>query len=103
MWALRIYQKNFTRASIIGGVVAIAAPGTAVTATDTSINVKLELKALAAAKVFAAKYSASPVSTAITEPLPGNNAYYDLLSYPSSVDNVEIITATILLSHRQRA
>ena len=50
-------------------------PGPAVTATDTSINVKLEVKtkadALAAAKVFAAKYSASPVSTAITESAAG--------------------------------
>ena len=63
-----------------------------------SINVSLEVKrkaaASAAAKVFAAKYSTSPVSTPITEPLPGGNAYYDLLAYPSSVDNVEIITAT---------
>jgi hypothetical protein len=90
--------SNFSRASITGGLVAIAVPGTAVTATDTSINVKLEVQPKATApgavKVFAAKYSASPVSTPITDPLPGGNAYYDLLAYPSSVDNVEIIAAT---------
>jgi hypothetical protein len=91
--------EDFSSAPITGGVAAVTAvPGTAVTATDASINVKLEVQPKAAAtgavKVFAAKYSASPVSTAITSPLPVSNAYYDLLAYPSSVDNVEAITAT---------
>ena len=93
--SLKVGFDNFSLASISGGLSGIVAPNTTKTITDPSINVQLLVKTNAGSgKVFAAKYAASPVASAVTSPLPGA-AYYDVLLYPSSVSSIEAVTATI--------
>ncbi|MCX5904844.1 MAG: hypothetical protein NTV89_15550, partial [Proteobacteria bacterium] len=87
--------RNFSLSSITGGLSGSVAPNMTKTITDPSINVQLLVKTNAGSgKVFAAKYAASPVASAVTSPLPGA-AYYDVLLYPSSVSSIEAVTATI--------
>jgi len=93
-------RKRYSWSAISGGLSGSVAPNKTETFTDPSINVQLLVKttsnASGAGKVFAAKYAASPVATAVASPLPKpEEVYYDLLLYPSTVSNIEAITATI--------